>query len=102
MADIHPNNKCEHGVYWPPGHKIAFYCQFCNPNENPDRKAKPFFSKRYALSQPEMQANLHNPGTSRCPRSECRSGVHYESEENKRIWVCADCGHTYRRPNANG
>ncbi len=100
MADIHPSNKCEHGVYRPEDQPIALYCQFCNPNENPDRKAIPFFCRKNALSKPEMQANLHNTDTSRCP--ECGSGVHYESEKSKRVWICADCSHEYRRPNANG
>jgi len=96
MDDIHPSNKCEHGVYWPEGHKIAFYCQFCNPDENPDRKAEPYFPRR-CVGKQMLRANLHDPY--RCP--ECGSGVHYENEKSKRVWICADCGHEYRRQNAN-
>jgi hypothetical protein len=26
--------RCEHGMYWPEGHKIAYSCSWCNPNQH--------------------------------------------------------------------
>jgi ribosomal protein L37AE/L43A len=41
--------RCEHGVYWPEGHAIAFCCEFCNPLGNPGQ-ASPTFNRRGSLA----------------------------------------------------
>jgi hypothetical protein len=45
--------RCEHGVYWPEGHPVAFYCDKCNPGGNPEVKEAPKFNRRGSLALTE-------------------------------------------------
>jgi len=65
--------RCQHGIYWPEGHAIAFSCQSCNPIINEEPTIAP-------ASAPIMME-----------RSPLRDRV------NGPVPVCADCGVTSTR-----
>lgn len=120
-------NRCEHGVYLPPGETKSPGCQSCYPHGRADEKV-PKFNRRGALNItstgklpkcPNCQATVP-ASENKCVECglefqveaaeglrannkqpgicpECSSGIHFETG-NKKEWECADCGARYEAP----
>jgi hypothetical protein len=89
--------RCQHGVYKPTNHKIAYGCGFCNPHHFDavsENTNVPVFAKHRHRDVEVPRANKGYVCKSRCPK--CDSDVHYESEVVGGPWECADCGHKFK------
>lgn len=84
--------RCTHGVYWPKGDPIAYYCQLCNSIPLAE-DARKFVMHRGAFNTNDrLRANKHE--VYGCPA--CGSTIHVEV--NRKTWECADCQTQFNAP----
>ena len=87
--------RCPHGIYWPEGDRLAWYCGACNPlNLVPDGGTHDVhFPARHRLcgTPMDMRANPYDTGNY-CPK--CGGLVHVVEDDGR--WRCADCGKVWR------